>query len=396
VAKTTDGNDGNKVSKPMIGTQFSRSACLMTLAIGIISGMVPALQSSLLPQLVVEGRLTLAGLGQVAMAEAAGTLVAIVMANATLKPERLRLIVIVAAVAGLLLDLATARLFGTQIALARFAHGLCAGVLVWVWIGLLTRIENPARLMALYITIQAGLLLALSTFFATTLLAWGGAMAGFGALALLYGLMVILAFGVPPRFEPLIEEGGSIWPDTAGWVGLTVVFLQLAAILALWVYIKPLGQQFGLSDAEAGLTISIALGSQIFAGIAAAAVAGRARAPLVLFLVAIISAAATVVLGITGSSMVFTLGTVIFAFLWMFAPPFQMPYLIELDPSRRAAMHMATAQLLGIAAGPALASLAVSRSNVRGALLSSGVLYLMSALIIAATAMRPAARKQSL
>jgi MFS transporter, DHA1 family, inner membrane transport protein len=363
----------------MIGTQFSRSACLMTLAIGIISGMVPALQSSLLPQLVVEG-----------------TLVAIIMANATLKPERLRLIVIVAAVAGLLLDLATARLFGTQIALARFAHGLCAGVLVWVWIGLLTRIENPARLMALYITIQAGLLLALSTFFATTLLAWGGAMAGFGALALLYGLMVILAFGVPPRFEPLIEEGGSIWPDTAGWVGLTVVFLQLAAILALWVYIKPLGQQFGLSDAEAGLTISIALGSQIFAGIAAAAVAGRARAPLVLFLVAIISAAATVVLGITGSSMVFTLGTVIFAFLWMFAPPFQMPYLIELDPSRRAAMHMATAQLLGIAAGPALASLAVSRSNVRGALLSSGVLYLMSALIIAATAMRPAARKQSL
>jgi MFS transporter, DHA1 family, inner membrane transport protein len=370
------------MDKPVSRTDFSRSAVLATLAIGIISGIVPALQSSLLPQLVVEGRLTLSGLGQVAMAEAAGTLVAIMLATALLRPDRLRLIVIVAAVAGLLLDLATAKLLGMQIAMARFAHGLCAGVLLWVWIGMLTRVENPARLIALYITIQASLLLALSSFFATTLLAWGGAMAGFSALASLYGLMAILAFGVPERFAPLVEDGGSIMPDKAGWIGLTVVFLQLAAILALWVYIKPLGKQIGLSETATGMAVAIALGSQIFAGVAATAVAGRVRAPIALIFIASISAGVTAALGLASSALVFTAATTVFTFLWMFAPPFQMPYLIEIDPSRRAAVHMATAQLMGIAAGPALASLAVSQGDVRGALAVSAGLYLASALLV--------------
>lgn len=128
---------------------FRTSAVLATLAIGIISGMIPALQGSLLPQLVEEGRLTLAGIGQVAMAEATGTLVAIMLANAAFKPDYLRLTVITVATAGGLLDLATATLSGPQIILARFAHGLCAGILLWVWIGMLTRAQNPARLMAL-------------------------------------------------------------------------------------------------------------------------------------------------------------------------------------------------------------------------------------------------------
>jgi predicted MFS family arabinose efflux permease len=59
-----------------------------------------------------------------------------------------------------------------------------------------------------------------------------------------------------------------------------------------------------------------------------------------------------------------------------------MPYLIDVDPSRRAAVHMSTAMLVGVALGPALASLAVGRHGVTGALWVAGVLYGLTGLVI--------------
>lgn len=372
----------------MADKNFTLTATVATLIIGVISGFIPALQSTLLPQLVEEGRLTLAELGQVAMAEAVGTLLAVSLATAMLKPEKLRLHVFAAAIAGLLLDLATAHLSGMEIIAARFAHGLCAGILLWVWVGLLTRIDNPARWIAIYVTAQAATLLVLSSFFAATLLPWGGAMAGFGAVALLYALMAALAPIVPARFAALTQSGGSIMPDRAGWIGLTAVFCQLAAILALWVYIKPFGKQIGLDDATTGLAVSVALGSQILAGLIATAIAGRVRPPVLLVAVSVASVAAVGALFVAGSALPFIAAATVFAFLWMLAPPFHMPYLIEIDPTRRAAIHMATAQLVGVAAGPAIASAAVGPDDVGGALIASAVLYGLAGLIIAATALR--------
>jgi len=102
---------------------FARPAAIAMLVIAIISGFIPALQGILLPQLVSEGRLSLAELGRVAMAEAIGTLVAVLLATALLTPKHLRWIIAASAVLGLLLDLATAQLHGGEILAARFAHG---------------------------------------------------------------------------------------------------------------------------------------------------------------------------------------------------------------------------------------------------------------------------------
>ena len=367
---------------------FPRNAVLATLIIGVISGIIPALQGVLLPQLVAEGRLTLAELGRVAMAEAVGTLLAVSLANALLKPERLRLMVGGAAVVGLLLDLATAQLSGMQIMAARFAHGLCAGVLLWVWVGLLTRIDNPGRWVAIYVTVQAATLLGLASFFSTTLLPWGGAMAGFAAVAIMYGLMILLALWVPRQFAPHDQAGGSIMPDRAGWIALFAVFAHLAAILALWVYIKPYGQQIGLDDATTGLAISIALGSQIVAGLLATVLAGRVKAAHMLVFVSLASIGALAVLAFAQSALIFILATTVFAFFWMLGPPFHMPFLIDIDPSRRAAIHMATAQLVGVAAGPAIASVMVGQKDVSAALLAAAVLYGLGGLIIAGMSLR--------
>ncbi|MDI1364247.1 MAG: hypothetical protein PSX79_05175, partial [bacterium] len=62
-----------------------------------------------------------------------------------------------------------------------------------------------------------------------------------------------------------------------------------------------------------------------------------------------------------------------FGFLWLFALPFQTLLLIRLDPTRRAAMLLGAAQLLGSSAGPLAASLVVGDGEVRRALILSGV-----------------------
>jgi len=362
---------------------FSRSGALATLVIAIISGFIPTLQGTLLPQLVAEGRLTLAALGQVAMAEAMGTLVSIALATAFLPPKRLRLITAVAAAIGLGLDLLTAHLQGGEIVAARFGHGLCAGLLMWLWVGFLTRSANPARWIAAYVTCQAATVMLLSYWFTSALLPWGGALAGFIVVAVLYGVLLLLSVLVPQEFAPLMKDGGSIIPGLKGWIGLFVAFCQVAAILALWVYIKPIGQSMGLSDDAVGFAVTLALGSQILAGLCASTVAGRASPSALLVGVSVLSVLAVVVLALAGADRIaFTLAIVAFGFLWIFSTPFLMPYLIDVDPTRRAAVHMSTAALVGVAVGPAMASFAVSQSGVTGALWVAGLLYGLTALVI--------------
>jgi predicted MFS family arabinose efflux permease len=57
-----------------------------------------------------------------------------------------------------------------------------------------------------------------------------------------------------------------------------------------------------------------------------------------------------------------------FGFLWLFILPFQVPIVIAADPTRRAAVLIAGAQLLGSSIGPLLASAVVSDRDVRGTL----------------------------
>jgi DHA1 family inner membrane transport protein len=348
--------------------QFPRSAEITLLVISIVSGFIPTLQGLLLPQMVSEGRLALAQLGQVAMAEAIGTLVALALVNAFLKPRRLRWVTAGAAIFGMMIDLATTRLEGGEIAVARFGHGLCAGLLLWVWIGFLTRSKNPGRWIGLFFAVESATVMLLSYWFNSTLLPWGGATAGYVVVAILYGTLFLLARLVPSHFAPLLQRGQSIVPDFKGWVGLGVVFCQVGAIIAMWIYLKPQGQQAGFSDAVIGLAMTLALGSQVFAGVIGAAVAGRVSSRLVLVVIAALSAAVVITLTVPGiSSITFTMAVIVFAFLWAFGPPFQMMYLIDIDQTRRASMHISTASLVGVVVGPALASFAVSQNGVIGA-----------------------------
>jgi predicted MFS family arabinose efflux permease len=368
--------------------EFSRTATGASLVVGVISGFIPPLQATLLPQLVKEGHLTLAQLGQVAMAEAFGTVLAVTLANALLKPNNLRLYGIAAALLGLVLDLATAQLAGEAILAVRFVHGLCAGILLWLWVGFLARLDNPARIGGIYVAANSALALALTAYFSAQLLPQHGSAGGFAAVAFCFAVIVIGACFIPARYAPLGHGDGSILPDAKGWLGLFAVFAHIAGMLAMWVYIKPFGQSLGLSEQSTSLAVTVALAAQMAGGLMASVIARRVRPGALLVGVAATCVGSLLVLGSATVAVVFIAAATVFGFAGTVGSPFHLPYLIEIDPSRRSALHTMTAQLLGVAGGPALASLMVSGGGASGALLASMLLYGVGGAVIAATALR--------
>src|SRR5215469_16720075 len=74
----------------------------------------------------------------------------------------------------------------------------------------------------------------------------------------------------------------------------------------------------------------------------------------------------------------------VFGFLWLFVLPFLVPMVIAADPSRRAALLIGGAQLVGGSLGPVIASTVVTDSDVRGALAFGAVAVVISVVIAVA------------
>jgi hypothetical protein len=64
----------------------------------------------------------------------------------------------------------------------------------------------------------------------------------------------------------------------------------------------------------------------------------------------------------------FLLACGVFGFLWLFTLPFLVPMVIAADPSRRAAVLVGGAQLLGGSVGPLLVSMMVTDADARAAI----------------------------
>jgi DHA1 family inner membrane transport protein len=81
------------------------------------------------------------------------------------------------------------------------------------------------------------------------------------------------------------------------------------------------------------------------------------------------------VLGESLGQVPYMLGVIAFGFLWLFAMPFQTRLLILIDPTRRSAMLLSAAQLVGCAAGPLVTSAFATDARLNGALLADAGLF---------------------
>lgn len=371
----------------------SRRDTTIALTVGVVALLIAGLQPVVLGGLESEGRLTASQIGLAATVELLALGLTCGLAAAFLKPDRVRLKLALACMAHAGAMFGTCLVTGVAVIAMRGAAGVFAGLMLWAAISTITRAERPERLSGVFVTVQTLAQLVLAAVLPATVVPWFGINGALEALGVISMLTAVAALAGANSYSPLpkaAKGGGGI--GLRPLLGLAACFLFMAFIVALWVYLEPLAELSGMSAKQAGLAVAVALGMQVAGGAAATLAARRWRRPgIVLLAVGALNGGILAILFGAPQAALFMGAVAVFGFLWLFALPFQTLLLIQLDPTRRAAMQLGTAQLLGSSFGPLVASFVVSNDEVRGAVgLSAALLVLALIAIGLVTACRPA------
>jgi hypothetical protein len=347
----------------------------------LLSGPMPLL----LGALAAEGHIPVDRIGDTAMAEALAMAATNAAFSAFVPPARIRPIGALAALTLAAIDLATGWGRGWGVVGIRALAGVPEGVLLWILISMVVRSKTPERWSGVYYTgltlSELGLTGALTGLVLPRFHATGAFVVAAGLIALCAPLALLC-----PRQLAALPGGatraGS--PPPRGWLALSVTFLFTASIAGVAIYFVPLAKQAGLSAAIAGVAITASLGVQILGSGMATALAGRIRYYVVLFATGVVVLASWASFAAMPPAWLFIAGAMAIGFVALFSAPFQVPMLIEADPSRSAAAQSGGVGLMGGAIGPFLASRVVAGHGVE-AVLALGAVMLVVALVIVST-----------
>lgn len=363
-------------------------------ALGVGAGCISGLQPLLLDLLLQAGKLDVAEIGMAATGEAAGMALAMTLAAAFLDLQNLRKWALLALAAMALANAGTLLASGYAIIGLRFINGLGAGMLLWVLIGMLSRSSAPARLFAIYVTVQSVLGLCLSQAIGGVIAPQFGHVGAYGLLLALNAAMVLAV----PIMADSFAAGPTAQKGLPGLRALTVLSAMsafLAGIMGLWVYLVPMLTQAGYSSANATTAISVGLAAQIAGGLLAALLAPRLDAGIAWSCGIGAALAAIVLMAVGGSVPLMLLGAALFGFVWIFVPPFHMPAVLAVDRTGRGGIFVGTAQLCGTVVGPLVTAQAVARHDVGVALPLSAAWLCLSLLLITVARFGKTARQRN-
>ena len=367
---------GDHLVHEAVGPSITGLQAAATIGVGINSLMFAGVLPILLGALADEHRLNASGIGLTAMTELLAMGVSTSAMGLIRRPERLRLIGIAVSLTLAALNLAAMRTSGGWLIAVRGATGASEGVLLWITVSMIARTVTPERWAGAFFTTQTLAQLLLAIALAVAIVPRYGANGVFGALAVLAVVGVIPALLSPKRFAPLpVGRGESELPPPRGWVALGATLIFVSAGGAVGVYVQPLAHQAGLSSGVARAAIWIALAAQVAGGALATTLAGRVRYFTVFIITSIVNLAVWTAFSQPLNAWMFIAANAAGGLVGLFLGPFLVPFTIDADPSRRAAMQSGAAQLLGGALGPLLASQVVGDRDVRGVLwLAAGLL----------------------
>ncbi|WP_237720848.1 hypothetical protein [Pseudomonas asplenii] len=340
---------------------FGRSHVIAALALGSIGTLMIGLQPLLLGELLAAGRLSMEGVGIVAMGEIVSLGLGVVLGDILQSRVRFRLLMVVAALVAVCMDVATLQAMNDGSLMAvRTLAGFAQGVLVWGAVSLLLRAADPDRLSGLFMLLQTLAQAAIAALLAFTVLPRLGIAGGFVLLAVLTLGVLALVRWQPERLPAILEEGrdtGFVW-STGPVLLLLIVFGQLCAIGALWAYLEPLGKSVGLDGPGAQWLIAGTLFMQVLGGAFGTLMVRRIPELSMLAMAALVLAAVGLGMhaSIPGGAFGFLLLCGVFGFVWLSLTPFQIRLALRLDPSGRVAILIPAMQLLGSACGPLVAS----------------------------------------
>jgi hypothetical protein len=339
------------------------------LTVAIMSSLMSSLLPVLLGGLMREGRLTASQIGQAATLELVAMGIASAAAGVYLSPRHVRRVGLAAGIFLVIANGVTMVATSGEILIARSLSGIGCGLFVWVLVNFFIRSERPSKWVGVYLLLQSAVSLVCSWVFSTWLIPRFGVNGCFGALAGLSSVLALLSQSLPRAFSPLDGSGHALRrPPLAGMLALAVAFFYSAGILAIWAYAETLLRQAGLGQLWTSRIFAVGFAMQIV-GAGVACITGYRLAPArVLVLASLGAILCGIILGRDVTVIADLLAVGCFSFLWMLGVPQVTPFVIASDPSRIAALQTGSAQAIGYAAGPALASLVVSGGDVRPAI----------------------------
>jgi len=360
----------------------TRSQALAAVGLGLNALAITGLFAPLMGALADEHRLSVPQMGLTATAELFSVAIAAGAAGAFLQPKRLRFIGAGACLALAGCDLGTMAASGWLTPAVRAGAGVAEGLLLWITIGLIARMQTPERWAGIFLTATTVLQLVLALAFATFAIPAFGANGGYALLAIcaLLGLAPTLA--APGRLLPLVEgQSGAGAPPPRGWIALAATVLFFSANGAVVIYLQRYALQAGLTPAVARTAVWVALAAQLLGGAAATALAGRIRWLPVFAVGTVLWLAAWTCFSMRVPAPLFIAANGLSGFVALLVGPFYVPLAIEADPSRRAAVQTGAAQLLGGALGP-LMSIALVTDRDAHPVLILGASLLIGGLMI--------------
>jgi hypothetical protein len=356
------------------------------LATGSIALLMLGLQPLLLGALAAESRLDEQGVGAAATAELLALGVTVGLLAALAPPSRLRLINGVAATVLAACNIWSMAAHGAGFVVARAAAGTAGGVLVWIAVALITRTRLPERASGIFLTVQTLAQAGLAALLPITLMPHFGANGGLASLAVLSACAMFASFWLPSELAALPKaEAGQGTLALPGLIGLTSVFFTMAGVVGLWIFVEQLGASPRIGAPAAGIAVACALVAQVAGSSVATLFSTRAPAMPVLFMVGLADLGSVWLLGEPIGAPVYLASVVLFGFLWLFAMPFQTRLMIDLDPTRRAAMLLSPAQLLGSAVGPLVTSAFATKTYLGGALRADAVMFAVGIACVVTT-----------
>jgi MFS transporter, DHA1 family, inner membrane transport protein len=358
--------------------------------LGCVALLMLGLQPLLLGALLDEHRLSVAQLTQSATVELLVLGATAGVMGAVTPHRRLRLIGALGCAILVAGNAASMAADGVPFVACRALAGLGGGILVWIAVGMITHGRVPARLSGIFLAVQTAAQAMLAALLPVTLMPAHGANGGFLVLSVISALsaltLPLLPASLPDLPQPEEGAGGINLP---GIVGLASSFCFMSGIVGLWVFIDPLAHMDGISPAIAQYAVALALAAQVMGALAATVLAHRLPPGATLLGSGAGCLAAIAVLAGTPGDAAFMAAVLLFGFLWLFTLPFQIPLLIRADPTRRAAMLLAGAQLLGGSAGPQITGLFATETALRPALAADAALFGLCILLTAAALVWP-------
>lgn len=376
---TTDPEHG------WIGPRLGAGQIAAILFVGVAGILFAGVGPLLLGGLEASGRIGPAQLGQAGTAELLAMGIAAGVTGPVWGLRRLRLLALLCGLAMAALNAVSIVADGWAVVAIRGLNGLPSGALIWLMTAMIVRSASPERWAAIYLTVQTLAQAIIVAALGALVDGAAGVGIGFGVLAAIGVATAIVGLAVPGTLAalPIDPDQPTGRPSLRGLVALAAAFTFNAGILAVWIYVDPLSRQAGHPAGTAGFALSVSLAAQVVGGSAATLGAGRLPTVPTLAVALVGMMAAMAVLATLPGISIFLAISALFGFLWMFASPFYTPLVIHADPTRRAAMFGSGAALLGCAAGPFLASLLVSDSDVRQCLtLGIGLLGISLIIVI--------------